>query len=136
MLNKTFFLGRLTSNPEVSCAENKIPFCRFRLAVDQNYVTDGERGVDFISCVAWRHKATFVAKHFAKGQLAVVEGHIRSNSWTDDEGRKHYEMENVVDNMYFAGANLSQKAADVSSPPSMPSNDFSPLEDEDAQLPF
>ena len=102
MLNKAILMGRFTREPELRSTPQGVSTCSFTLAVDRNFVRQGEeRKADFINCVAWRQTAEFISKYFAKGNLVAVEGSIQSRSWDDNEGKKHYVTEVLVNQAYF-----------------------------------
>lgn len=106
MFNSVGIMGRLGQNPELKYTGSGVPFVSVSLAVerDRKNQSTGEREVDWVNCIAWRHTAMFIEKHFAKGQLALVQGHLRSRKWTDDKsGDDRYAMDVVVDEIYFAG---------------------------------
>ena len=63
--------------------------------------TTGERQADFIRCVAWRQTAEFVSKYFSKGKMIIVEGSLRNDDYTDNNGVKHYSYNVVADNVSF-----------------------------------
>lgn len=95
-------MGRLTHAPELRRTQSGTAVVSFSLAVDRDYKPqDGERETDFINVVAWRNTAEFVAKYFAKGRMAVVEGHLQMRDWTDKDGNKRRSAEVVADNVYF-----------------------------------
>ena len=134
MLNRIVIMGRLTRDPELKTTNNGIPVVSFSLAVDRDFADkeSGERGVDFIDVIAWRHTAEFVSRYFTKGRMAVVSGRLQMRNWTDKEGGKRKAVEIVAENVYFGDSkrNDSETAA-----PSAPS-DFAPIEGEDEGLPF
>ena len=103
MLNKIFIMGRLTRDPELRRTQTGTAVTSFTLAVDRDYKdkTSGERGTDFIDCVAWRQAGEFVSKYFTKGRMAVVEGRLQVRDWTDQQGNKRRSTEVVVDQIYF-----------------------------------
>ena len=113
MLNKVILMGRFTRDPELRSTPQGISTCSFSLAVDRNFVRQGEeRKADFINCVAWRQTAEFISKYFTKGSLIAVEGSIQTRSWDDNEGKKRYATEVIVNQAYFAeGKRDSQGAA-------------------------
>ena len=134
MLNHITIMGRLTRDPELKTTNSGIPVVSFSIAVDRDFADkeSGERGVDFIDVVAWRHTAEFVSRYFTKGRMAVVSGRLQTRNWTDKEGGKRKAVEIVADNVYFCDSkrNDSETAA-----PSAPS-DFAPIEGDDEGLPF
>lgn len=103
-MNKWIGMGRLTKDPETKyTAANNTAKCSFTLAVDRRFKKEGEdRQADFINCVAWKNNAEFCQKYFAKSSKIVVVGRLENRSWDDNEGKKHYVTEVIVDETYFA----------------------------------
>lgn len=101
MLNKVILMGRLVADPEMRQTSAGIPVVRFRIAVDRPYQKDKERQADFISVTAWRSTAEFVNRFFSKGKMIIVEGSLRNNDYTDNNGIKHYNMDVLADNVAF-----------------------------------
>ena len=102
MLNNISLMGRITRDPELRYSQSNRPVVNFTLACDRDRVTDGERGCDFIECVAWNATAEFVNKYFRKGQLMAVTGRLQLRKWTDKENNTHNSAEVVADSVYFA----------------------------------
>ena len=103
MLNKVILMGRFTRDPELKSTPQGVSTCSFSLAVDRDYVKQGEeRKADFINCVAWRQTAEFISKHFNKGNMVALEGSIQTRTWDDNEGKKRYATEVIVSQVYFA----------------------------------
>ena len=103
MLNKVILMGRFTRDPELRSTPQGTSTCSFSIAVDRNFVRPGgERKADFINCVAWRQTAEFISKYFKKGSLVALEGSIQTRSWDDNEGKKRYATEVLVNQVYFA----------------------------------
>lgn len=106
MLNKVILMGRLTADPELRQTPNGVSTCRFTVAVDRNFVQQGqERQADFITVVAWRQTAEFISRYFSKGRMICVEGNLRTSSYDDRNHPdvKHYVTEVYADQVYFAG---------------------------------
>lgn len=103
MLNKVILMGRFTRDPELRSTPQGISTCSFSIAVDRNFVRPGEeRKADFINCVAWRQTAEFISKYFRKGSMVALEGSIQTRSWDDQDGKKRYATDVVVNQVYFA----------------------------------
>lgn len=102
MLNHVTLQGRLTRDAELKSTANGISTCRFTLAVDRNYQS-GTQKADFISCVAWRQTAEFIAKYFKKGDMLVLEGSIQTRVWEDAAGRKIHDTDVIADRVHFCG---------------------------------
>ncbi len=103
MINKVILMGRLVADPELRQTPSGASVCRIRVAVPRQYASKdtGERQSDFINVTAWRQTAEFIAKYFAKGKMIIVEGSLRNNDYTDQNGVKHYSMEVQADNVTF-----------------------------------
>ena len=103
MLNHIVVMGRLTRDPELRRTGSGIAVASFTVAVDRDFAPKdgGERGCDFIDCVAWRQTGEFVSKYFTKGRMAVVSGRLQIRDWNDKEGNKRRSAEIVADNVYF-----------------------------------
>lgn len=108
-MNKVILTGRLTADPDYRQTPNGIAVCRFNVAVDRPYQKDKEKEADFISCQAWRNTADFVSRYFSKGKPITVEGSLRNNNYTDQNGVKHYSMEVLVSNVEFTISDNTQK---------------------------
>lgn len=134
MLNEIIIMGRLTRDPELRYTTSGTPVASFTLAVDRDFKDkDGERGTDFIDCVAWRQTGEFVSKYFAKGRMAVVRGRLQGRDWTDKEGHKRRAFEVVAENVYFGDSKKENAGTPVDVYPG-------PVElkelDDDGDLPF
>ena len=107
-MNKVILMGRLTRDPELRSTQNNTNLCQFTVAVDRRFKNaNGERQVDFINCTAWRQTADFIARYFTKGARIAVVGSIQTSSWDDNDGKKQYKTEVVVDEAYFADSKSS-----------------------------
>lgn len=145
MLNKIFLMGRLVVEPELRYTPTNTPVTTFRIAVDRDFKDKetGERKADFISVVAWRNTAEFVARNFRKGRMIVVVGSLQIRDWTDKDGNKRISAEVVADNVYFADSKRESATAEASSapsssyaPPQAAHGGFEELSEDDGELPF
>jgi single-strand DNA-binding protein len=82
MLNTVILMGRMTSNPELRQTNSGNTSCSFTIALDRQG-SNGERQTDFIRCVAWNKTAEWMSKFTEKGTMLIVEGSIRTGSYTD-----------------------------------------------------
>ena len=117
-LNRVILYGRMTRDPEMRTTSSGINVTRFTVACDRQFMNKqtNERECDFIEVEAWRNTATFVAKWFKKGSAITVEGSLRNNNYTDNNGVKHYGYVVSADNVGFGGGknDLSQSSTEQS----------------------
>lgn len=112
MLNHIDLMGRMTRDPELRQTPAGTSVCSFSLACERDFSSnDGQRGVDYIDCVAWRGTGEFVANHFGKGAMICVSGRLQIRDWTDKDGNKRRSAEVNVDNAYFTGEKRERRTA-------------------------
>ena len=103
-LNYTVLMGRITNDLEIKQTTNGTACLTFTMAVDRGFKNaNGEYDTDFITCVAWKERAEFIGRYFGKGKMIAVEGQLRSRTYEDKNGTKHYVTELYVDNASFTG---------------------------------
>ena len=101
-MNNVSLIGRLTADPELKHTQSGLAYTRFSIAVDRQFVRQGEeRQADFINIVCWNKTAEFVCKYFNKGRRIALNGRIQTGSYTDRDGNKRYTTDVVADNVEF-----------------------------------
>ena len=109
MLNRVILMGRITQDLEVRQTPNGQAVVTFNVAVDRNFKNQsGEYDADFITCVAWRNTAEFIGRYFGKGRMIALEGQLRSRTYEDKNGTKHYVTEVFVDSASYTGEKTPQ----------------------------
>jgi single-strand DNA-binding protein len=83
---------------------NGVAVCSFSIAVNRRFAKEGQQNADFINCTAWRQQAEFICKYFSKGAMIAVVGNLQSRSWENQEGKRQYSTDVVVDEVYFTGS--------------------------------
>lgn len=141
MLNRITIQGRVVKKPEMRVTQSGKPVASFTLAVERDYVAQGqERETDFLDVVAWNQKAEVAGKYLDKGSMAVVDGRLQIRTWTDKEGNKRRNAEILADQIYFCGSRQSDGAAKISGAEVSPAYDvpdrFTMLDENADDLPF
>ncbi len=109
-MNKVILMGRLTKTPETRYTQTtNMQVTSFTLAVNRRFSKEGEQQADFINCITFSKTAEFVSKYFQKGQQVSVVGRIQTRSWDDQEGKKHYATDVIVEETYFADSKKEPK---------------------------
>ncbi len=150
-MNKVILMGRLVKDPEVRYSQGGEPLAvaRYTLAVNRRFKRAGEQDADFIGCVAFGKSGEFAEKYFKKGQMVAVVGRLQVRSWDDNEGKKRWSTEVVVEEQHFAESKSSfeqHRNQEQSSPAPAPqkssatggTDGFYPIDEsmEDDDLPF
>ena len=148
-MNKVILMGRLTKDPEVRYTQASEPLAvaRYTLAVNRRFKRQGEPDADFINCVAFGKPGEFAEKYFKKGQMVSVVGRLQVRTWDDNEGKRHWSTDVVVEEHYFAESKASSEnyRSAASAAPAAPaprqsasSDGFYPIDEsvEEDDLPF
>lgn len=101
-VNKVILIGNLGKDPEVRYLEGGGVVAKFSLATTESYKNkDGvkQEQTEWHNIVLWRGLAEVAEKFLKKGMSVYIEGKIRSRSWDDKDGKKHYMTEIIGDNL-------------------------------------
>lgn len=100
MINRVILVGRITKDPEIRYLQNGTSTVSFTIAIDRQFVgQNGERGADFINCVAWRNQADFISRYIKKGYMISVEGRIQTRQYQDQQGQTRYVTEVLAESV-------------------------------------
>lgn len=125
MINRIILMGRITRDLELRQTPSGVSTLSFTVAVDRNFQKQGEeRQTDFISCVAWRQQAEFISRYFGKGRMIALEGTLRTRTYDDKNGVKHYITEVLVDNVSFTGE--AKQDQQTQTPAQLPQQQYGP----------
>lgn len=85
----------------------------FSIAVKRPFNTNGEQESDFFPCVAYGKTAELLSKYVKKGDQVGIEGRLQTRNYTNNEGRKIYVTEIIVDNVEFLQTKRDDTASDA-----------------------
>ena len=100
-INKVILIGNLGADPEARSMPSGDPVVNLRLATNETWTdrASGERR----ERTEWHRIAIFdeklcevATKYLQKGSKIYVEGQIRTNKWTDQQGNDRYTTEIVL----------------------------------------
>jgi single-strand DNA-binding protein len=103
-LNKVMIIGNLGADPEMRFAPSGSPVTSFTIASSRIFTTkDGEKKqeTEWFTVVAWDKLAENCNQFLSKGRKAYVEGRLKTRSWEDKEGVKHYKTEVIASQVIF-----------------------------------
>jgi single-strand DNA-binding protein len=102
-MNIVLLKGNLTRDPElrvVNSGEKQTSVVSFTVAVSKDFTrANGTRDkiVSYVQCEAWDSGAEVIGSSFRKGDLVMIEGSLRNDSWEKD-GVKHSTLKVRVNN--------------------------------------
>jgi single-strand DNA-binding protein len=103
LMNINILRGNLARDPElrvVNTGGKQTSVVNFTVAVSREYTkSNGEKDkvTTFVPCEAWDSGAEIIGQSFKKGDLVLVEGSLRNDSWEKD-GVKHNSLKIRVNN--------------------------------------
>ncbi|MBM4405304.1 MAG: single-stranded DNA-binding protein [Chloroflexi bacterium] len=102
-LNKILVIGNVGTEPEMRYTPSGRPITTFRIAATRNYTSGGERKqeTEWFTVVAWNQLAEQASNFLKKGRRAYVEGRLRSNQWTGQDGATRFRNEIIADRILF-----------------------------------
>lgn len=116
-MNLVILKGNLARDPEartVNSNGRQTSVANFTLATSREFTKQNgetDKITTFVQCEAWDTGAEAIADTLKKGDLVMVEGSLRNDSWEKD-GVKHSTMKVRVNN--FAKLNRGSKKKDSS----------------------
>lgn len=100
-MNIVMLRGNLARDPELRVVGDKqTSVVNFTIAVSREFTKangTADKITSFIQCEAWDSGAETIASSFKKGDLVMVEGSLRNDSWEKD-GVKHSTLKVRVNN--------------------------------------
>ncbi len=102
--NKAIVAGNITSDPELKKMTNGNSVVNFTVAVNRYYNDkEGNRKeeTEFHNVVFFGRQAENIDKYMSKGSQILVEGRLKTRSWEDKEGKKHYRTEIIGETAQF-----------------------------------
>ena len=105
MLNKVLLIGNLTRDPELKQTNSGLQIAAFGLAVNRVWTdrNSGEKKEDtmFIDISVFGRAAETAHQYLHKGSRALIEGRLKLDQWTDQNGQKRSKHSVDADNVTF-----------------------------------
>ena len=114
-VNKVILVGHLGADPEVKYLEGEKVVANLSLATSEAYQDRSGNRVEqteWHDLELWDQQAKIAEKYLKKGSQIYVEGKIKSDKWTDEQGQNRKRMKIRVLNFTMLGGK----------PDGMPSN--------------
>ena len=116
-MNKVFLTANLTRQPELKLTPSGAKVCNLGLASNDRW-TDQETGeqresVTFVECEAWNRTAESIFEYFKKGDPILIEGTLRFDAWTTDDGQNRNRLKIRINRWEFMRQRLDDNNATV-----------------------
>lgn len=101
-LNKVFLIGNLTRPPVLRKTSNGAVVATFGVATNATWKdSDGnlQERAEFHNIVSWNKLAEICAQILNTGMLVYLDGELRTRTWSDENGKKHFRTEIKINDM-------------------------------------
>ena len=112
MFNKTVLVGNLTRDVELRYAANGNAIGNSAIAVSRKYTNNNGAQVEevmFIDITFFGKIAEVANQYLRKGSKLLVEGRLKFDQWTDNNGQNRSKHSVVVENMEMLGSPQNQQ---------------------------
>jgi single-strand DNA-binding protein len=132
MYNKYICVGNLTKDPEsrpVNDSGDKVT----NLAVAVNNPLNKDE-VFYIDVQAWGRVGENCSKYLSKGKRVLVEGRLKTNTWTTKEGESRSKVQVVANSVQFLSPVNENEEASATMPKVNSKTKQKPVEEEVEEL--
>lgn len=109
-MNKVILIGNTTNDIELRQSNSGKFVVEFSIAINNGKDQQGnELPADFINCTAWNKTAEVLSKYATKGTKVGIEGAMKTQTWTDQQGNNRYKTYVLVDRVELLGGRPQQQ---------------------------
>src|SRR5258706_9891222 len=106
-LNKVMLIGRLGQDPELKYTQSGVAVVNFSVATGMKWKDqegNWQEKTEWHNITAWRGLAETCANYLKKGSRVYLEGRLETDSWEDENKKKHYRTKCLIDDMIMLDA--------------------------------
>src|SRR5262249_47882381 len=105
-VNQITIVGNVGSVPDLNHGQSGVAFCRFSVAVNEQWKTDGEKRerVTWFPVVTFNGLAETCANYIDRGRLVAIQGRVQTREYEDRAGTKHQVMQVLAEKVTFLGS--------------------------------
>ncbi|MCU0857077.1 MAG: single-stranded DNA-binding protein [Pontiellaceae bacterium] len=138
-LNRVFLMGNLTRDPEVRYTPSGTAVGDLSLAINENYKNKAGEMVEstvFVDVEVWSRQAETCSEYLFKGSPVFIEGRLKLDQWTNQQGEKRSKLRVRADRVQFLGS--PRRGADGAEVPhhNIPPPEFEPPAADEDGIPF
>ena len=109
-MNKVILIGNIPKDIELRQSNSGKFVVEFSIAINNGKDQQGnELPADFINCTAWNKTAEVLSKYATKGTKVGIEGAMKTQTWTDQQGNNRYKTYVLVDRVELLGGRPQQQ---------------------------
>lgn len=110
MFNRIVLVGNLTRDIELRYTQSGAAIGSSGIAVTRKYTLNGEKREEtcFIDITFFGKQAEIANQYLSKGSKLLVEGRLKFDQWTDNNGQNRSKHTVAVENMTMLGGGQQQ----------------------------
>ncbi|GAB3706256.1 hypothetical protein GCM10027592_39550 [Spirosoma flavus] len=115
-LNKMIIIGNLGADPEVRYLDGGAVVATFNVATTEKFTNRNNEKVEqteWFRVELWNEQAKVAEKYLKKGNSVYVEGRLRTEIWTDKEGKERTSLRVRANTMQLLGSPNADRQDDV-----------------------
>lgn len=114
-LAKVTIIGNLGRDPEMRYTPAGKPVTSFSVAINSHSGTGEERKEDteWFRVSAWGKLAETCSTYLHKGSKVFIEGRLHTRSWEGQDGKQHFELEVIAEQLVLLGGKATPPDDDV-----------------------
>ncbi len=105
--NRVILMGNLTRDPQLKYLPSNTAVCEFGLAVNHRYRDrDGNQKeeVCFVDVAVFGRAGETINQYMGKGRPILIEGRLKLDQWTGQDGQRRSKHSVIADNFQFVGS--------------------------------
>ncbi len=106
-LNKVTLIGNLGADPEVRYLDGGAVVAQFNVATTEKYTNrTGEKveQTEWFRVELWNEQAKVAEQYLKKGNPVYIEGRLRTELWTDKDGKERFSLRVRATTMQLLGS--------------------------------
>ncbi len=106
-LNKVTLIGNLGADPDVRYLDGGTVVAQFNVATTEKFTNrNGEKveQTEWFRVELWNEQAKIAEKYLKKGNPVYIEGRLRTETWTDKEGKERFSLRVRASTMQLLGS--------------------------------
>ena len=115
-VNKVILVGRLGGDPVLRQTKTGHSVTNFSLATDRFVPAGSEPETQWHRIVVWGRHGEVCNQYLKKGELAYIEGELRTHEYESKEGEKRKSIEVHANEVHFLSGKRAVAAPEVSAP--------------------
>jgi single-strand DNA-binding protein len=113
--NKVILVGNLTRDPEMRVTPQGLSIGKLALAINRSYRSasgEEQKETTYVDVDVFGKQAEVISKYMAKGRAIMVEGRLKTDSWTSQSGEKRSKLVVVLENFQFMGGGRGEEGGE------------------------